>query len=260
MTNEPTKKLGPIVQQGSLSEYLHSADAAYQEVQEARADEVRLCGVIDSVLKAAIDHANKDAPVAATLLNMQARLLFTASVRVALAGDPSPLPPILRTALECACYGQAIALDPALGPIWMARHDSEDARKKCRNSFGSSIIDRACVRLAAKIEGDHRIIKAHYDRLIDLGAHPNVAGVMLQMRPRETDTHHIFERSGPDANGGNLCLFLAFETGLFAAMVIADRPPMPADLRGAFSELMEVRGKWEDELREAALAARSSGD
>src|SRR5690606_6785299 len=109
------------------------------------------------------------------LLNMYSRMLFCSSVRAALAGDISPLAPVLRASLESACYAQEIQRDPTLQAVWMNRHAGPEQRKQSRRVFGSGVIERACQRLAANIEGEPRIITEHYDRLVDYGAHPNVA-------------------------------------------------------------------------------------
>ncbi len=118
--------------------------------------------------------------------------------------------------------------------------------------FGSGVIQSVCKRLSVRIQGEPRIITEHYDRLVDYGAHPNVAAVLHGACVRETDDHWIIERGGPAQKSVEANLFFVFETGLYTAMVIANGDPMLLDLRRNFVDLMKERENWEYQLRNAA--------
>ncbi len=243
--------------QGSLTDYLSASASVSESAISENEQAMECCHVIDRVLREAVDSVSEGAPPAAQLLNMHSRILYCSAVRAALAGDLSPLAPILRASLESACYAQEIQIDPSLQDVWMKRHDGKDERKKSRQVFGSGVIQNVCKRLSALIQGDPRIITEHYDRLVDYGAHPNVAAVLHGASMRETDDHWIIERGGPAPKSVEANLFFVFETGLYTAMVIANGGPMSRDLKGLFVDLMKVRANWEDQLRIAASTTES---
>jgi hypothetical protein len=119
-------------------------------------------------------------------LSLNAYTLWTSAVRMALTGHEAAVYPLLRTAVESACYALVITRNPQLGGIWSARHDGEGERKAARKAFTPAVGDAAVI-LEAFEPGLGGFVLQLYDACIDFGAHPNTRGVMNHVHgvPRE---------------------------------------------------------------------------
>ncbi|PRA82544.1 hypothetical protein CQ054_19735 [Ochrobactrum sp. MYb29] len=81
-------------------------------------------------------------PTAAFLL-MHSFMLYEGSVTTALTGHAVGIYPLLRTALESACYGYLMRSDTSVEVLWLNRHKSDDAMKAARKAFTSAVKDVA---------------------------------------------------------------------------------------------------------------------
>jgi hypothetical protein len=128
----------------------------------------------------------------AMFLGLNAFTLWTGAVRIALSGHEAATYPILRTALESACYALLVNRKPELAAIWSARHDGEAQRKASRKAFGSAVADVAAI-LEAQQPSLGDFLTDVYDAHIDSGAHPNPRGVTDHFHPIESndDKHHV---------------------------------------------------------------------
>ena len=117
----------------------------------------------------------------AMVLSMNAYMLFLAGVRVAMTGHVTACFPVLRTALESACYGFLIAKDPDLSAVWADRHKDADSKKVCRKAFGSAVTDVAKL-VEREQPGGGQWLSDAYDAAIDFGAHPNIKSVFGHVR------------------------------------------------------------------------------
>jgi len=134
--------------------------------------------------------------------------------------------PVLRTALESACYGYLVAKDPGLAEIWSNRHRDDSARKACRAAFTGA------VRVVAKDfdrsqppDGGAWIEEA-YDAAIDFGGHPNIRSVFAHVRVEEDVEDDSYFRAnladlyGPDHAETQRILIAALDFGLAIAVVL----------------------------------------
>ena len=118
-------------------------------------------------------------PVQAPLA-MHSFLMYVSSMRVALSGNPTAIFPVLRAALESACYSFLIGEEPELGSLWLKRHEDTDALKACRRRF-TSAVKEAAKRIQAKervVEGTQEWVNDVYDAAIDFGGHPNPKAIL----------------------------------------------------------------------------------
>ena len=110
-------------------------------------------------------------------LSLNAFTLWTGGVRMALSGHEAAVYPLLRTALESACYARVMTDQPDMTAIWSARHDGETQRKACRKAFAPAVSEAAGL-VDATQPGWGDFVLRLYDANIDFGAHPNPRGVM----------------------------------------------------------------------------------
>jgi hypothetical protein len=109
-------------------------------------------------------------------LSLQSRITWTASIRIALSGQPYAATPLLRTALEAACYASLINSDSSLETVWINRNNDVDSEKKSRKIFSPAVSNVS--KLISKVSTDlGESISEAYDECIDDGAHPNTKGI-----------------------------------------------------------------------------------
>lgn len=99
----------------------------------------------------------------------------SAAARLLFAGQIYEANALMRSAVECGVYGCVLKHDAGLRQIWANRGKSNSARERCRAAFGWNgllgILDGRSHSL-------RRLIKPVYERLIDMGAHPNSEGIV----------------------------------------------------------------------------------
>lgn len=231
-----------------LIEYLEVARVVDARAKAEHAPALQRCAELDQLLATASEHAVAQAPPAASALNVHARLMFASAVRTALVGHVPPILAILRACLESACYAQEMVHRPELAAVWLDRHKSPAARKRCRDEFGGGLIRSVSTHVSAVVASGDRMILDYYDRLIDHGAHPNVASVMRGIEVEETDEHYFVRSPGVSFSMVEKCLYLCFEGGLYTALVMASRPPVPSELVSKHTELADKLIEWERQL------------
>lgn len=99
----------------------------------------------------------------------------SASARLLFAGQLYEAQALMRCAVECGVYGCVLMHDPELRQIWVNRGKSNAAKDRCRAAFGWNGLLRI---LDTHSHNLRRLIKPVYERLIDMGAHPNSEGVV----------------------------------------------------------------------------------
>jgi hypothetical protein len=112
-----------------------------------------------------IEESNDCHVVAQLCLNAHQLLLATS--RLVLSGHPVTIFPLARTALESACYAYLISQDRLLGQVWLGRHDSEQAGKKCKQAFGKAVASAAKHLKANSDENLGEAVSTLYQALID---------------------------------------------------------------------------------------------
>ncbi|MDZ4374370.1 MAG: hypothetical protein U1C74_23510 [Phenylobacterium sp.] len=175
--------------------------------------------------------ANADVDAVALVLMMNAYQMYLAGVRTALGGHTTAVFPQLRTALESAAYGGLIVAQPELAGTWTSRHQSDAARKACRDHFTFA---KAIKPLKARAPSIHDLSNDAYDNAIDFGAHPNIKGVFGHVTVDEDRpdgfygvNHTSLYGPGHIETVRGLCACLDF--GLAIISIIALSLPMPDD-------------------------------
>lgn len=136
--------------------------------------------VIDLCMREVIEYGTKIKPTLAGILLLNAHASFRAAIHLALTGQVPPVYMALRGALESAMYAALMVSEPKLADIWTARHQSDEARRRCKNAFGTGECRRALTKLQNKMFAD--MVEERYSATIDFGAHPNVKSVLSQVR------------------------------------------------------------------------------
>lgn len=237
-----------------LRNYLEVADQVADIARSSHALLVERCIAADDIFRSSILSVQGKSTIAASLLNLNSRLLYCSAIQTALTGHIAPLYPALRACLESACYGEAMTHDPSLAEIWMARHNDTDSKKRCRDAFGVKLVRAASKRLEDVLGGAEDLIINTYERHIDYGAHPNPAGITFGIQIGETADNWILNLPGPSTEKIEYGLMECFETGLFTALVIANSGRIPRDLRQDFLMQLEVRNEWQAKLAEQSSA------
>jgi len=178
---------------------------------------------------------------AAMFLGLNAFTLWTSALRMALSGHEAATYPILRTALESACYALLITRKPELAATWSARNDGDVQRKASRKAFGSAVADAgAMLEVQQTSFGD--FIADLYDAHIDAGGHPNPRGVIGHVHPVASAEADRRVGMGSLYPGNSLQVFRALtitaETARGVAMVLtACLPAMPHAVADAIRAL-----------------------
>lgn len=163
---------------GGLDSYIAQANQTTRELLEGKGPLVTTLRHYDEFFRKDLWTHVSVTPEVSSLLQMNAYMGFLAGVRMALSGHSVAVFPLMRVALESACYGLMMARDPDLVAIWAARHDGPEHRKICRNAF---TVVKANAYLKGWANDIHQLVADCYDAAIDYGAHPNPIGIMNQV-------------------------------------------------------------------------------
>jgi hypothetical protein len=245
---DPEHERNPLGADGALAKYLETASVVYDRARSNHKLSIQRCMAMDWLLGKATEYAPIGAPAASYLLNLHARLLFASAVHTAMTGHLAPIFPVLRVCLESACYANEMLRRSELQDIWLKRHQDTESRKRCRREFGAGLIATVSKRLGeVLVDGDNLIIE-HYDKLIDYGGHPNIASVILGLETEETDEHHLVHLPGVATDMIEKALCICFETGLYTALVMSHRRPIPKEIKDALIEFEAVLTVWQNHL------------
>lgn len=97
--------------------------------------------------------------------------MWLASLRLASSGHAAAVTPVVRAALESACYSLVIQKDNSLAETWKNRHLDEASKKASRTAFNSAVKNAAKTLNSLNGFGDK--VNRLYESCIDFGAHPN---------------------------------------------------------------------------------------
>jgi len=103
---------------------------------------------------------------------------FLAASGIAWGGQLAEAQPVLRLCLEFGGYGFYIGEDALRRDQWLARNVSSKTRDQVRNEFSHGNIKRAIKAVDPRLGSQYDEL---YQRLVDLGAHPNALGLSLGM-------------------------------------------------------------------------------
>ncbi len=159
----------------------------------------------------------------ANLLMINAYTMLLAGIREALSGHVVCVFPIVRAALESACYAYLIANDATKADVWLERHSSDNAVKRCRNVFtAKKAVD--ILKCSDPVMADY--VWGYYEASIDFGAHPNTKSVIGHLSDSGSvgEGLHGFELTsvyGENSWQVNHALFVCVEAGQAIAYLIA---------------------------------------
>ncbi|MCI4004459.1 hypothetical protein [Dickeya dianthicola] len=185
----------------------------------------------------------------AGFLAMNSYTMLLSAVRQALSGHIVTIFPIVRTALESACYAYLIAHDDKMGKIWLNRHSSESSLQKCRKMF---TVKKASNELNSISPEMAEYVVANYEAAIDLGAHPNRKAVFNHL----TDDASLygFELTGVYGRNSwhvNYALLVCTEVGQAIAFLLAasaKNHPLIHDHLDVFTNWLDEKNRIADEL------------
>lgn len=190
------------------------------------------------------------------VLIMNAYLLFLSGAHTALQGHAAAVFPLLRTALENACYAFLIAKDSKLESVWFNRHQDEASKRASRAAFAPAVRNTAeAINVLQPQSGN--IILECYESAIDFGGHPNPRGVVEHLRFTGTDQRGWIAISltalhGPNDFGTQRALIACLEFASTLALIIArTRPKLTRDLCDA---LIALNAAKEEAICEFGLA------
>ena len=112
---------------------------------------------------------------------------FLASIRLSMSGQVPESYAVLRAGIEQAWYALHIAKDPHPAErvtVWLCRNDDESSRSRCKNEFKVQNV-RSTHQSFDSVTAKQ--LHELYERMIDLGAHPNQQGVLTAMNLSETE-------------------------------------------------------------------------
>lgn len=131
--------------------------------------------------------------IIAALLILRSHSAFRGACRLSMSGQVPDAFPVLRACLEYALYALHINANPALGEVWVRRHDDAASLRRVRQDFTHAAV---IATLGAKDANLHSIIQQLYERSIDFGAHPNeraITGSMtIQREPGRVELQQIY--------------------------------------------------------------------
>jgi hypothetical protein len=112
------------------------------------------------------------------LLLLRAHSAYRAACRLAMSGQVPDAFPVLRACLEYSLYALHIHTTPALGEVWLRRHDDAASLRRVRQEFTNAGV---MATLRNKDASLFPIIEQLYERSIDFGAHPNERAITGSM-------------------------------------------------------------------------------
>jgi len=192
-------------------------------------------------------------------LCMNGYYLFMAAVRMATAGHVAAIHPLVRSALESACYAFLLTKDASLVTIWANRDKGDKERKASRKAFGNALADTVKHLRGVQIDAA-QYVQGLYDASITYGAHPNPSGLFLHV-DRPADEGHQWRvpftcMYGPTSYEVTRGLFACAEFGIGIAYLtvqcVSDHPDHDK-LQARFDAVLESKNHIEERLRAESL-------
>ena len=206
-----------------LSVYLKATSENIDDHYKQPPDLMSLVVEMDEIFQNEIFAHEFEVSTFAGFLAMNSYTILLSAVRQGLSGHTVTIFPLVRTALESACYAYLIAQDKELEGIWLNRNKSNTALEKCRKNL---TVQRAKTRLMSLSPEMANYVKELYDQSIDHGAHPNRKSVFkhLSNDGEVMDKFHSFTLNGVyGANSWNVnySLLVCTEYGQAIAFLLA---------------------------------------
>lgn len=237
---------------GTLSEYLSATLKVAKEHSEGQPQLMFMVHQMDDIFQKEIFGQEFKANPTAGLLAMNSYVTLLSAVRQALSGHVVSTFPIVRAALESACYA-LLARDQSKADIWTDRHLSEKAHETCRRTFTAHKAVKELKLISPEMA---EYVMAHYEASIDFGAHPNRRSIIdhLEDSGPAGGGLHGFELTGvygSDSWQVNHALLACVEAGQAIAFLMAaaaDDHPLINDRIGILQSWMDAKVQLLEEL------------
>lgn len=206
-----------------FKDYNVAAEESVRDAFNSPTTELRFFEKVVDLFPTTILAGEADGPVEALMLCLNSFQLLLAGGRIALTGHASAMFPVLRTALESACYAFMILEKPELAIVWRERHESRSKMDKCRNTFANAVkvVSRQCSWIP---EGKQRLVDT-YQGMIDYGGHPNPHSIFHAVSIDDggdhwlANLHSVYE---PDSGMARWVTLACAEAALCVAAVLAE--------------------------------------
>jgi hypothetical protein len=198
---------------------------------------------IDAAFLALLEGWSDPENIAVAGFAYRAHSAFRAAAQLALTGQVPEAFMVVRGSLECALYANHIDVQASAFDAWIERGESENARRRCKTEFAGKNLF-ASVR--SRDSGLAEIAGRMYDRSIDLGAHPNEAGVMstLTVEESEAETGFVFSYIAGDALPLRLAIKSVSQVGLMVLDIMCLVFPQRCAEQGIADRLAAVKPKF----------------
>jgi hypothetical protein len=130
------------------------------------------------------------------VLCLRSQYAFKSAAGMALAGQEGEAFAVMRLCLEHAGYALKIFTEPTLEQVFLNRHHDDASKKAQKQAFTIGNIRQSIANFDSSLA---ETFQKFYDRTIDLGAHPNPAGVLNMAK---------IEKPQADVSGGITALAL----------------------------------------------------
>lgn len=241
-----------ITVDGSLDRYIEAANEVTAGLLSSDSKALNALRALHSFFAESLWKDTVDDRPTPLILSLNSFTLFLAGIRMALSGHAIAVFPLLRTALESACYGFLMAKDESLEPIWTNRHDSPDARRLCRQALQAAVpsVSKA---LDAIQPGSGNLIADAYESAIDFGAHPNPRSIFPHLKIGDENNDYIVRLVtlySAEQFEAKRALLATVEYGLAIAIVAFRAKAKPTqELADQINKLIDMKAAYEAELR-----------
>lgn len=239
----------------SIDDYLAFSDERTRSFLNSPPQIFELVRNVDTLIRE-VWAETLDAKIVPAFLNMNAYFSYLAAVRTAISGHVSCVFPLVRAALESACYAFMLTKDETLQSVWMNRDKGDKERAACRKAFTSAVKDTAKQLRTIQVEmGDY--VQELYDASITFGAHPNPLSVFRHLEVRDDDGSDHWKVDftcmyGEDSHEVKHALLACVEYGIVIAYLNAQAitsHPHTTKLNQRFNEVNEAKNAMADMLR-----------
>lgn len=126
---------------------------------------------------------------AAPFFLLKAHSAFRAAASLAMAGQSPEAFMVMRGCVENALYGLYVNRNDGAFEIYLNRHDDDASRARAKSTFTIANMWKCLRGIDDKLLGESQQI---YERTIDFGAHPNVAGLLTALKMSKTEDETRF--------------------------------------------------------------------
>ena len=174
------------------------------------------------------------------MLFMRCHSAYRAACEHAMAGQVPEAFPQIRACLEYAAYALHIHKNPDVGLTWLERNGDKPSKSAARNEFTPARI-RATIEKANQHAAN--VFNELYERSIDFGAHPNVAGVLVSLEMTKFEGRKEYKSSYLQGDGDALdhTLKTTVQAGICALEVLIEAFSERFELLGVNARLLELR-------------------